>query len=392
MRYIIIIFTISLQLFASSSKKEVFKALETYGKVLNYVQEKYYKESDIEKLIYTSIKEMIQNLDPHSEFFLPEEFDVFNKELDGEIIGSGIEFDIKDDEMIIRRVHKDSPAEKSGIKSGIIVEKINGVEIYGVGKDKINNLLSGIEGTEITIEFYEKGSLKKISFKLGQLHIVPFELHKISKDILYIKISIFQSRLSEELKKELLNRKEEQFIIDIRGNPGGYVNEAVDLSDLFLSKGVIVSSKERNSTEHFYKASRKGAFTTQKIYLLVDHNTASAAEIFAGALKENKRAILIGDRTFGKGSIQSIYQLSDGSALKLTVTLYFTPKRNLIQGIGVKPHVILPKFFDFDSSISRESDIKNAIKGEESKKELTTPEFLKNDRQFETALSFCEEN
>ncbi|MBN2695144.1 S41 family peptidase [bacterium] len=391
MRYFFIFILFSIQIFASSSKKDVFKALETYGKVLNYIQERYYKESDIDKLIYSSIKDMVQSLDPHSEFFSPEEFEVFDKELDGEIIGSGVYFDIKDDEMIVRRVHKNSPAEKSGVKAGIIIEKINGVEVYGVGKNRIETLLSGVEGTEIILEFYENSKLKKISFKLSKLQVIPFEIVKISDNTLYINITIFQNRLTEELKKELQNRKEDRFIIDLRGNPGGYVNEAVDLSDLFISKGIIVSSKERNSAEHFYKASRKAPFTTQKIYLLVDHNTASAAEIFAAAIKENKRGLLIGNRTFGKGTIQSIYELSDGSALKLTVTLYYTPKRNLIQGVGVKPHVILPKYFDFDSTISRESDIENAIKGGDNKSDLNIPDFLKNDRQFETALSFCDE-
>lgn len=399
MAKIIIVLLISINLFAATKKqtikenskekeKKIYNALNIYAKVLNHIENSYYKNVNIEELIYKSIKEMTKSLDPHSEYMTEKEYKEFNGDLSGETFGIGIEYEKKDDDVIITRVYKGSPADKLGVKLGMSIEKINNIQVYEKSKEEIDKLINGKIGGSLTLTYYYKNRFKTLTIIRDKIDLDVIEHFLVNKKIIYIKIASFQKNISKKFLNIALKNKKKSIILDLRDNPGGYVDESVKLANLFINKGVIVSSIERNKKEYFYYADKNTPLKNTKIIILINSETASAAEIFTAAMKEHKKAIIIGERSYGKGSIQSIIRIANNGALKLTVALYYTPKHNLIQAKGIKPHIEIPKFFKMEKK-EREEDIKNIINSKKSNKsDLFYPDYLKTDKQFITAVNF----
>ncbi len=389
----IIIFLLSVNILALTKEEEekenkIYNALNIYAKVLNHIENSYYKKVDIEELIYKSIKEMTKSLDPHSEYMTEKEYKAFNGDLSGETFGIGIEYELKDDDVVITRVYKGSPADKLGVRTGMSIEKINNIQVYEKSKDEIDKLINGKIGTTLTLTYYYKNRFKTLTIIRDKTDLDVVEHFSVNKKIIYIKISSFQKNISKKFLNIALKNKKKSIILDLRDNPGGYVDESVKLANFFIDKGVIVSSKERNKDEEYYFADKETPLKDTRIVILINSETASAAEIFTAAMKEYRKAIIIGERSYGKGSIQSIIRIKNNGALKITVALYYTPKHNLIQAKGIIPHIEIPKYFKIEKK-EREEDIKNIINSEKNKKkELFYPDYLKEDKQFLTAVNF----
>jgi len=386
MRYLILFsLFISYQIYAKQTDKKILQALDIYAKVLKHVDNLYYREVNLEDFIYNSIKKGITSLDPHSEYFSQKEYDSFSNNLDDATYGVGLEFDIREDEVWITRVYKNSPAEKAGVPIGALIEQVDGKKTFGKDRDFIFNLLKGKVATEVKINYYYKERFRNVTLVRDKIEKDFIEIHHITDDVIYVKIDQFNKNLTSIFKQKLIRYANKSFIIDLRDNPGGYLDESINFADLFLEKGIIVSSKEKNKKEFFHRATKKTPFKNSRINILVNGETASASEIFAGAIKDNKRGFIIGLKTYGKGSIQSIIKILNGGALKLTVALYYTPNHSIIQGRGIMPHIILPKYFDLEQK-SGESSLKGYIKVNNKNKKENIPDFLKKDRQFLTAF------
>jgi carboxyl-terminal processing protease len=388
---LLLLILISVNVYSSKiteKEKNIYDALTVYAKILNHIENSYYKDTKPEDLIYKSIKEMVKSLDPHSEYMTEAEYKVFNGDLSGEKFGIGVEYKIQDDDVIITRVYKGSPADKVGLKKDMNIEKINDTQVYEKSKSEIDDLINGKIGTSLNLTYYYKNRFKTVTLIRDKIELDVIENFLVNEKIIYVKISSFQKNISKKFFALAIKNKTKSFIIDLRDNPGGYVDEAVSLANFFIEKGVIVSSKERNKGETFYYADNKTPFKDLKILILINSETASAAEIFVAAMKEYKKAIIIGERSYGKGSIQSIIKIQNNGALKLTVALYFTPKHDVIQAKGITPHIEIPKYFTIEKK-EREEDIKNIIKlSVEGKNDIFFPEYLKEDKQFQTAVNF----
>jgi len=371
-----------------NSENKIYNALSIYAKVLNHIETAYYKDVNIEELIYKSIKEMTKSLDPHSEYMTEKEYQDFNGNLSGEKFGIGIEYKIEDDDVIITRVYKGSPSDKLGLKEGMSIEKINDIQVYEKTKQEIDELINGKIGTTLKLRYYYKNRFKTLTIIRDKTDLDVIEHFLVNNKIIYVKISSFQKNISKKFLKLAIRNIKKSFILDLRDNPGGYVNESVSLANLFIDEGVIVSSKERKKKEEFYYADNNTPLKNKKIVILINSETASAAEIFTAAMKEYKKAIVIGERSYGKGSIQSVIRIAGNGALKVTVALYYTPKHNVIQAVGIKPHVEIPKYFTMEKK-EREEDIENIINlNNENENKLFYPSYLKDDKQFLTAVDF----
>ena len=387
-KVIFLILAINIVVLANDKEDKIYNALDVYAKVLSHVEKIYYKDVNLEELIYKSIKDMVVSLDPHSEYLTEKEYKEFNGNLSGEKFGIGIEYKVEEDEAIITRVYKGSPADKLGLKKNMSIEKINEVSIFQKDKEAIDELINGKLGSSLSLTYFFKNRFKTVKLIRDKIDLDVIENFEVNSKILYVKINSFQKNITKKFLSLALKNKNKSIIIDLRDNPGGYLNEAISLADLFIEKGVIISSKERNKKEEFYKASKKTPLKGIKVVILINSETASSAEIFTGAMKEHKKAILIGERSFGKGSIQSVLRIKNNGALKITVALYYTPKHNTIQAKGITPHIEIPKYFVMQKK-EREEDIKNIIKDENKNKENNLfPNYLKDDKQFITAVNF----
>ena len=386
----IILILLTISIFATNVKeRRIYEALNIYAKVLNHIDTTYYKDIKIEDLIYKSIKEMVKSLDPHSEYLTEKEYQEFNGSLSGEKFGIGIEYKIEDEDVIITRVYKGSPADKLGLKKDMSLEKIDKTTVFQKKKEEIDALINGKIGTSLKLTYYYKNRFKTVTIIRDKINLDVIEHFKVNSEILYVKINSFQKNITKKFLALTLKNKNKSLIIDLRDNPGGYLNEAISLADLFIETGVIISSKEKGKEETFYSATKKTPLKSTRVIILTNSETASSAEIFTGAMKEYKKAILIGERTYGKGSIQSVIRIKNNGAVKLTVALYYTPKHNIIQARGITPHISLPKYFTIEKK-EREEDIKNIIKDDfnQKKNKIFYPDYLKDDKQFITAVNY----
>jgi len=268
------------------------------------------------------------------------------------------------------------------------IEKINKISVFQKEKKEIDELINGKIGSTLTLTYFFKNRFKTVSIVRDKIDLDVIENFEVNNSILYVKINSFQKNITKKFLALALKNKNKSIIIDLRDNPGGYLNEAIKLADLFIESGVIISSKERNKKEEFYKARKKTPLKGVKVAILINSETASSAEIFTGAMKDHKKAILIGERSFGKGSIQSVLRIKGNGALKITVALYYTPKHNTIQAKGISPHIEIPKYFVMQKK-EREEDIKNIIKDKANTGNSNLfPNYLKDDKQFITAVNF----
>ena len=379
---------------AVSWAQDRYADLQNFSKVLNLVQQYYVEEVDTKKLIYGAIKGMLRELDPHTNFMPPEMFKEFENETSGEFGGLGIEISVQNGILTIISPIEDTPAWKAGIKAGDKVVAIDGNSTKGMSLVEASQFLRGKRGTQVILKIVRENEEqpKDITIVRGSVKIKSVKYTDMDEGYAYVKITSFIENTARDLEKvleehESKNKKTEGLLIDLRKNPGGLLDQAVKISDMFLKEGVIVSTVGRNvKDKEVTSATKKGKRTGFPIVILVDQYSASASEIVSGALQDNKRAVIVGEKTFGKGSVQSIVKLQDGSGLKLTVARYYTPRGVSIQAEGIKPDIEID---DIDTEAfskavvkakgTREKDIQGHLKGEKEKKEELAKKQQAND-------------
>ena len=331
-------------------EEESFKQLELFARVLSYVQNGYVEKVDERQLIYGAIKGMLDTLDPHSVFMPPEVFKEMKIDTSGEFGGVGIEIAKKDDTITVVAPVDDTPAARAGIRSGDQLLRIDDESTKGMDVARASQKLRGPAGKRVTLSIMRVGFNKPqdITVLRDHIRIVSVE-GDLYGGIGYVKVKNFQERTDASLRKELdrlrgLNGGKELrgLVLDMRNNPGGLLDQAVAVSDRFLPGNlVIVSTKGRGKSVTEEKSKDRDTEHAYPIVVLVNAGTASASEIVAGALQDHGRATLMGTPTFGKGSVQTVIELEDGSGLKLTIARYYTPKGRSIQERGITPDFIV---------------------------------------------------
>ncbi|HEX7674620.1 MAG TPA: S41 family peptidase [Bdellovibrio sp.] len=363
--------------------QERYADLQNFSKVLNLVQQYYVEEVDTKKLIYGAIKGMLRELDPHTNFMPPDIFKDFETETSGEFGGLGIEISVQNGILTIISPIEDAPAWEAGIKAGDKVVAVNGTSTKGMSLVEASQLMRGKKGSKVVLRVVRDGEDKPrdITVVRGSVKIKSVKYTDMGDGYAYIKITSFIENTAKDLEKAIeLHEKNTKghiagILIDLRRNPGGLLDQAVKVSDMFLKEGTIVSTIGRNKAEkEVAVASKKGKYTNVPLVILVNEYTASASEIVSGALQDNKRALIVGQRTFGKGSVQSVIKLGDGSGLKLTVARYYTPSGVSIQAEGIHPDVEIEDV-DADAfaktimkgQTTREGDIAGHLKGDKER-------------------------
>ncbi len=321
--------------------------LKLFSKALNIVERNYVEPVSLKKLIYGAIDGMVSSLDPFSDFFTPEEYREFLSETEGEFGGVGIEITMEKGRPVVVAPIEGTPAWRAGLRPGDIIIAINGEDTFNMSLMDVVKKIRGKPGTKVKLTILRRGEGKPIEVEIVRAVIrVPSVKYVNYKGIGYIKISQFTHGTAKALERAIRKLQEEGvkgFIIDLRNDPGGLLSEAVGVGDLFIPKGkLIVYTKGRRGELHKYYAEREPLIKNKPVVVLVNKGTASASEIVSGALQDYKLAILVGEKTFGKASVQNLIPLDDGSAMKLTIAYYYTPKGRLIHKKGIEPDVKVP--------------------------------------------------
>ncbi len=327
------------------SKEDEYSYLKLFTDVLKIVKENYVKEPDMKELIYGALNGMLSSLDPFSAFFPPEKYKEFMQETEGEFGGIGIEISMEKGRPIVVAPIEGTPAYRAGLRAGDVIIAVDGEDTFGKSLLEIVRKIRGKPGTKVTLTIMRKGAEKPFKVEITRA-IIKIESVKWTKyeDLGYIKIIQFQHNTSADLRKavrDLLNQGIRGIILDLRNNPGGLLSEAVKVSDVFLPEGkLIVYTKGRGGEEDKYFSKDPPLVPEDMpVVVLINKGSASASEIVTGALKDHGRATVVGEKSFGKASVQNIIPLEDGSALKLTVAYYYTPNGNLIHKKGITPDV-----------------------------------------------------
>lgn len=366
---VVIIVAIPASQVAMAKAKDHYLNLQLFAKVMNLVQKYYVEEVDTKKLIYGGIKGMLQELDPHTNFLPPNIYEEFENETSGKFGGLGIEITVQDDILTVISPIEDTPAWKAGVKSGDKIVSIDGKSTKGLSLAESAQLMRGDRGSKIILGIVREGvkGKKDYSIKRGTIKIKSVKYTDLGNGYGYVRLTSFIENSARDINSTLKkmakdNGKIKGMILDLRRNPGGLLDQAIQISDFFLDKGVIVSTIGRDkNNKKVVNATEKGSYTDFPIVVLINEYSASASEIVAGALKDNKRALVMGKRSFGKGSVQSVVKMGDGSGLKMTVARYYTPSGISIQAEGITPDV---KIDEVDSEAFQKAIINRKVKRE----------------------------
>ena len=346
--------------------EERYQDLQLFAKVLNLVQQYYVEEVDTKKLIYGGIKGMLRELDPHTNFLPPDIYKEFETETTGEFGGIGIEITVQNGILTVISPIEDTPAWKAGIKAGDKIVAIDGESTKGFSLVEAAQRMKGKKGAKIKMDIFRDGfdTPKTFVIERGTVKIKSVKYLDLDNGYAYVRLTSFIENSASDMEKVLKAHDKKYkgtkgLIVDLRRNPGGLLDQAVQISDLFLEEGTIVSTMGRNQKEkEVVYAKKAGTLPSFPVIVLIDEYSASASEILAGALQDNKRALIMGHRSFGKGSVQSVVKLGDGSGLKLTVGRYYTPSGKSIQAYGIIPDIELE---DFDASVLEQARVKRDI-------------------------------
>jgi len=330
----------------NSAELDIYKKIDLFGEVLEKINKEYVDEIDQSEGMDSAINGLLQSLDPYSSYMSPEIFQEMQTETSGEFGGLGIEVSMEAGVVKVITPIDDTPASKAGIKAGDYIVKINNVQVQGKSLSEAVDLMRGLVGTSIELTVRRRGVKKALTFNVTREII---EVQSVKSDLLennigYIRLTSFNDNSSDQIKKKIKKLKENEnlkaFILDLRNNPGGLLSQAIKISDFFLENGEIVSTKSRKKSENRKWFARKGDITEGKtLVVLINYGSASASEIVAGALKDHKRAIILGENSYGKGSVQSIIPLKNKGAIRLTVAKYYLPSGKSISEVGVKPDI-----------------------------------------------------
>lgn len=328
------------------------------------LEQDYLGKVDEEKLVESALKGYVSGLDDeYTEYFTKEEMEEFKSETEGNYTGIGIYMlkNTEDNTIVVAAPIKGSPAESAGIKSGDIIKKVDDNEYTAEDFEKISNYIKGKEGTMVKLEIQRNKETLTFEVERRNIDLYPIETEVLEGNIGYINISSFDENCSKKFKQkydELNNKKVKSLIIDLRNNGGGIVKETLKILDYILDKDSIMMITVNKNDEEIIEKANKKATITMPIVVLVNENTASSSEIFASALQENKKATIIGNKTYGKGVIQELLTLTDGSGLKITTEEYYTAKRNKINKVGITPdiEIELPDEIQTSYNIQKKDD------------------------------------
>ncbi len=324
-----------------------FEQLDKFAQVLDAVKRAYVKESTDEKLIDGALTGMLSSLDPHSTYMNKAMFKEMQVETDGKFGGLGIEISAAEGGIRIISPIEDTPAWRAGVKAGDLIVKIDDILAKDISLQEAVKTMRGIPGTSITLTVFREGANKPLIIPLIRA-IIKVQSVKgglLAPDYGWLRLTQFRQRAGEELKKKIAELEKENggplegVVFDLRNNPGGLLDQAVEVSDLFLDDGGIVSTKSRVGRNMSFSAEKGDVLHGKPLIVLINQGSASASEIVAGALQDNQRALIMGVKSFGKGSVQRIIPLPDGTAIKLTTSLYYTPSGRSIQATGIEPDV-----------------------------------------------------
>ncbi len=334
---------------APEKEEDIYKQLELFSDALTIVRSEYVDDVKSKALIYGALKGMVQSLDKFSEFMDPESYAEMKVETEGEFGGIGIEIAVKDDLLTVIAPIDDTPAFKAGVKAGDRIVKIDKDITRGITLVEAVKKLRGKAGTPVTITVLRESDNKILDFTITR-DIIKVKSIKnpriLEEKIAYVKLSIFQERSARDLEDALVDLEKQgmdSLILDLRNDPGGLLNVAAEVAGKFLPTGeMIVYTKGRNEKKEMeFRVKEKKPRTDYPMVVLVDQGSASGSEIVAGALQDHKRAVLVGMKTFGKGSVQTVIPLSDGSAMRLTTSKYYTPSGRSIHGKGIMPDIVV---------------------------------------------------
>jgi len=366
-----------------AGENEHYQRIKTFAETLSLVTKNYVEEVDEKDLVYGAIKGMLNSLDPHSSFLPPEHFKEMQIETKGEFGGLGIQIGIKDNILTIISPIDDTPAFKAGVKAGDKIIKIDGESTKDISLHDAVTKLRGPKGTPVTITILREGLEKPLDIKIIR-DIIKLKSvkHKIIDETIgYIKLTQFQQKTASDLRnalEELAKKNINALILDLRNNPGGLLNGAVDVSSLFLPpEKLVVYIKGRSGEKTEFKTAKGNRHFDYPMIVLVNQGSASASEIVAGAMQDWEQAVILGIQTFGKGSVQTVIPLSDGSALRLTTARYYTPKDRSIQTTGITPDIIVKLKTTNGAKthlVYREKDLDEHLKND------TTEEEKENDK------------
>ena len=360
----------------AASETSAYSELRTFSEVLSLVEENYVNKVDAKKLIRGAIRGMLRTLDPHTTYLNPEFFKEMQVETTGRFGGLGIEISIRDGVLTVVTPIEDTPAHKAGVQAGDQILLIEEEPTKDLSLQEVVKRLRGKPGTKVKITVRREGEKEMLPFTITRqiIRIKSVRSRMLPDDIAYIRVRSFQNGTGREVKDALSSLEDEgarALVLDLRNNPGGLLSQAVSVSDIFLKAGnLIVYTKGRmNDQEHRFTSTHEVPGGKIPMAVLVNAGSASASEIVAGALQDLGRAKLIGVKTFGKGSVQTVVPLSDGSGLRLTTALYFTPKGRRIQGDGIEPDIVS----EVERSAAamramREKDLPGHLPGESEKK------------------------
>ncbi len=330
----------------NSAEIDIYKKIDLFGEVLEKINKEYVDEINQSESMDSAINGLLQSLDPYSAYMSPEIFQEMQTETSGEFGGLGIEVSMEAGVVKVISPIDDTPASKAGIKAGDYIVKINNVQVQGKSLSEAVDLMRGPVGSGIELTVRRRGVKKALTFNITREII---EVQSVKSDLLdnnigYIRLTSFNDNSSQQIKKQIKKLKKNEnlkaFILDLRNNPGGLLSQAIKISDFFLENGEIVSTKSRKKTENKRWFAKKGDITDGKTLLvLINYGSASASEIVAGALKDHKRAIILGESSYGKGSVQSIIPLKNKGAIRLTVAKYYLPSGDSISEVGVRPDI-----------------------------------------------------
>ena len=345
---IIILFLTSLVFnnYSISSENDIYKKIDLFGEVLEKINEEYVDDINQSESMDSAINGLLQSLDPYSAYMSPEIFNEMRTETSGEFGGLGIEVSMESGVIKVISPIDDTPASKAGIKAGDYIVKIDDVQVQGKTLSEAVDLMRGPIGSSIELIVRRRGEKKAITFKIKReiIKIQSVKADLLENNIGYIRLTSFNENSSEQIESKIKslekNQKIKAYILDLRNNPGGLLSQAIKISDFFLDNGEIVSTKSRKASENRKWFANKGDLTGGKtLVILINYGSASASEIVAGALKDHKRAIVLGENSFGKGSVQSIIPLKNKGAIRLTVAKYYLPSGKSISEVGVIPDI-----------------------------------------------------
>ena len=375
-------------------EENAYRSLEHFGDVFASVRNSYLKELGNDELVDVALKSMLSNLDPYSTYMTKEEYEEMKKSLDSNFVGIGIYIGQEEHKFIIKRTIKGGPAESVKLQPGDVILKVDGKPVEGQNIEYVTGLIKGEENTEVVLTILRQGEedeemevsiIRKVIIKEN------VEAEVLSGGLGYIKFIDFTQGVSDQIQSQIENMMKDNeikgIILDLRNNPGGLLQEAVAIADLFLDYGEIVHVKGRDADSLTrYYAFPGSILTGRPMLILVNTASASASEVVAGALQDLSRAIVVGEKTFGKGSVQNVIPFPNGAAVKITTALYYTPSGDSIQAKGITPDVIIPSEQPENEEVFSEATVPLHLENPDSEKAKAIEDAIKTSSKDENKL------